>query len=132
MVVDTSALVAMVQGEPERALFAERLAEQTPNFMTAVSWTEVRMVVLSRMRRAGLAALQDLMAAASIEVLPVSVELADSAFDAFRRFGKGRHPARLNLGDCFSYALAKQMSVPLLFKGDDFSKTDVLAATAAR
>lgn len=126
MVVDTSALVAIVQNEPERAVFHERLASlpRAP-LLSAVSWVEAHMVVLSRMGDPGVVALRELMETVNLRTTPVLPELAAAAFDAFRRFGKGRHPAGLNFGDCFAYALAMVMGEPLLFKGDDFSKTDV-------
>ena len=127
MVVDTSALVAIIRDEPERTSFLRRLAEAADPQMLAVTWMEARMVALSRTGDRGLDVLNDLVAQSGIRVVPVSPELADRAFSAFRRYCKGRHPARLNFGDCFSYALASETERPLLFKGDDFSKTDVLA-----
>ena len=129
MVVDTSALVAIVQDEPEREVFEERLASlpRAP-LLSAVSWMEAHMVVLSRMGDPGVVALRELVEAANLRTIPVLPELAERAFDAVRHFGKGRHPAGLNLGDCFSYVLAIVMDEPLLFKGNDFSKTDVMSA----
>jgi ribonuclease VapC len=129
MVVDTSALVAIVRNEPERDVFLERLAElpRAP-LISAVSWMEAHMVVLARMGDPGVALLQEAMEVANLRVVPVPIELAAGAFAAFRRFGKGRHPAGLNFGDCFAYALATTMGEPLLFKGDDFSKTDLMPA----
>jgi ribonuclease VapC len=96
--------------------------------IAAATWTESRIVIFSRSGEAGLVALDELKAAAGIEIVPVTESLADLAFEAFRRFGKGRHPAGLNFGDCFSYALAKERNEPLLFKGDDFPRTDVSPA----
>ena len=94
----------------------------------AVTWTETRIVVLSRMGDQGLVVLRDLAATANLQIVPVSLELADKAFGAFRRFGKGRHPAGLNFGDCFSYALATERNQPLRFKRRDFLETEVLPA----
>ena len=86
------------------------------------------MVVLSRMGDSGIDVLREVFQAANLRTVPVPVELAEAAFDAFRRFGKGRHPAKLNFGDCFAYALAMTMGEPLLFTGGDFTKTDVAPA----
>jgi ribonuclease VapC len=128
MIVDTSALLAIARNEPERDSFALRLAEKPSPAMTSVTWMESQMVMLGRMREAGLLALRGLVASSRIRVVPVSVELADAAFEAFRLYGKGQHAAGLNFGDCFAYALAKTMNVPLLFKGNDFSRTDIVPA----
>ena len=93
-----------------------------------MSWLEASLVVLGRKREAGLADLDRFLARAAIERVPVDLEQADLARTAFARFGKGRHPAGLNLGDCFVYALAKTAGEPLLFKGSDFAATDVSRA----
>lgn len=129
MVVDTSALVAIVRNEPEREVFLEQLAglPRAP-LLSAVSWMEAHMVVLGRMGESGVVVLREVLEAANFQTTPVPSEVAEVAFDAFRRFGKGRHPAGLNFGDCFAYALAMTMGEPLLYKGGDFSKTDVEAA----
>jgi ribonuclease VapC len=128
MVIDTSAVVAIARAEPERGAFLQQLAQAPSLVIAAATWTESRIVIFSRSGEAGLTALDELKAAAGIEIVPVTEPLADLAFEAFRRFGKGRHPAGLNLGDCFSYALAKERNEPLLFKGDDFPRTDVSPA----
>ena len=128
MVVDSSALVAIARREPERDLFLERLSDEAAPAMAAVTWTETRIVLLSRMGEQGLIVLRDLAASANLQIVPVSLELADRAFGAFGRFGTGRHKAGLNFGDCFSYALAAELNQPLLFKGRDFSETDVVPA----
>ena len=86
---------------------------------------EASIVVLSRRREEGLAVLNEVLADMRVGTVPLSVDHARLAIDAFRRFGKGRHPAGLNFGDCFSYALAKATGEPLLFKGGDFSQTDI-------
>ena len=131
MVVDTSALVAIVRNEPERDVFLERLASQPrAPLLSAVTWMEAHMVVLGTMGDPGIVVLREAIATANLRTIQVPVELAEAAFDAFRRFGKGRHPAGLNFGDCFAYALAMTMDEPLLFKGGDFSKTDVTPAVA--
>lgn len=128
MVVDTSALVAIVRNEPERRRFLRLITDAEVPRIAAVTWLEARMVVFGRLGDRGLGILAAILESAEIEVVPVTKEVADTAFGAFRRFGKGRHPAKLNLGDCFSYALAKSSSLPLLFKGGDFSKTDITPA----
>jgi ribonuclease VapC len=128
MVVDTSALVAIARHEPERDRFLQALASEPELAMTAVNWVEARIVLFGRMGEPGLVTLRDLMARAGIQFVAASAELAAGAFEAFRRFGKGRHPARLNICDCFAYALAKETGAPLLFKGGDFARTDIVAA----
>jgi ribonuclease VapC len=128
MVVDSSALVAIIRNEPDRDLLMDRLAEAPAPLIGAVTWMETRMVVLSRSGDQGLTALRNVMAAARFQVMPVTPELANMAFLAFRSFGKGRHSAELNFGDCFAYALAKDLNMPLLFKGRDFARTDVISA----
>ena len=130
IVVDTSAVVAIIRKEPGRQRFLERLADAVDPKMSAVTWMESQMVVFSRLGDHGLAVLRQLRTSAGVDIVPVSGELADLAFSAFRRFGKGRHPASLNFGDCFAYALSKQLQQPLLFKGEDFSRTDAVPAIA--
>ncbi len=90
--------------------------------------TEASMVLLSRWGEDGLKDLREFCARGAVETVSFGPEHVDLAIDAFRRFGKGRHPAGLNMGDCFSYALAKATGEPLLFKGDDFSRTDMKRA----
>ena len=128
MVVDTSALVAVLRNEPDGTALMDRLAQHPAPVISAVTWMETRMVLLSRSGESGVSALRDLIVTAGIQVVPVSSEQADLAFGAFRHFGKGRRSAGLNFGDCFAYALAKELNAPLLFKGDDFAKTDLVAA----
>lgn len=130
MAVDTSALIAVVKDEPERDAFLEALVDAPSVSMSALSWMETRTVVLSRLGEPGLVRLAKSVAVVGVEMLPVSPERADRAFEAFRRYGKGRHPARLNICDCFAYALARELAEPLLFKGDDFPKTDVTPAVS--
>ena len=130
IVVDTSAVVAIIRKEPGRRQFLERLADAVDPKMSAVTWMESQMVVFSRLGEHGLTVLRQLKTSAGVDIVPVSSELADLAFAAFRRFGKGRHPASLNFGDCFAYALSKQLQQPLLFKGEDFARTDAEPAIA--
>lgn len=125
--VDSSALVAIIFGEPELERFSAIIAGE-PTVMSAASVTETAMVVEGRQGADALQEFRLTMQRGAIEVVPVDVETAWRAHAAWQRFGKGRHPAALNFGDCFAYALAKNLSVPLLYKGDDFSQTDITAA----
>jgi ribonuclease VapC len=132
IVVDTSAIVAILQYEPEAAAFLRCISDADSICLSAVSLQEASMVVAGR--TADATAWQDLDALIktySMETIPYTEELALIVRDAFLRFGKGRHPARLNCGDCASYALARSRNIPLLFKGGDFAKTDIVPALAA-
>lgn len=126
--VDSSALVAILLGEPDAERLARTIQAQR-NVITAANLFETAMVVLSRQGPDAERDLRVLVEQFGMDVASVDDELAWAAQAAWRRFGKGRHPAGLNFGDCFSYALAKSLGVPLLFKGDDFSQTDVGIAT---
>ena len=125
MIVDTSALIAVLRREPEADRFIDRLLATSEVRISAGTLPEIRIVAE---RDGGSAELGGLQATLGIEVVPVDARQVDLAFDGFRRFGKGRHPAALNFGDLFAYALARAMDEPLLFKGDDFNRTDVKAA----
>lgn len=128
MVVDTSALVAILQGEPERRAFNEAIAAADSVLVSVASFVEASIVIEARYGADGLLDLDRFLQQARIELTVVDLEQGRLARDAFRQFGKGRHPAGLNFGDCFAYALAAALGHPLLYKGDDFSKTDVVAA----
>ncbi len=128
MVVDSSALLAIVRGEAESQRFRAAMREAFPRLIAAPAAVEASVVMLSRFGEAGLAELKNLLTETSVQVVPFTTAHVDLAVDAFRRFGKGRHPAGLNFGDCFSYALAKATGEPLLFKGEDFSRTDIRRA----
>lgn len=129
MVLDTSAVVAVLFGEPGASQYTKAMRESmTPLRMSAAGVLEVTMVVEARRGTAigeRFGALVDTM---EIEICPVDADLVAVAQRAWRRFGKGRHPAKLNFGDCFSYALATSLGEPLLFTGDDFTQTDVISA----
>ncbi len=130
--VDTSVLIAILQNEPETAAFLRCITESETTVLSAVSLQEASMVVAGRTADASAwRELDALIRAFSIETIPYTEDLALIARDAFLRFGKGRHPARLNCGDCASYALAKSLNIPLLFKGSDFARTDIVAALPA-
>ena len=128
MILDTSALIAIAFQEPEAEALASAIARSDTVRMSTGNLLETRIVVLARKGDRGLAKLSGLLDAARVEPMPVTQEHVDLALGAFDRFGKGRHPAGLNFGDCFAYALAKALGEPLLFKGGDFSQTDIAAA----
>lgn len=125
MVIDTSALLAILQDEPERRAFNEALEQAASRLVSTASFVETSIVIEARYGANGLRDLDLFLAKAGIELIPVDVEQAEAARRAFSRFGKGRHAAGLNYGDCFSYALAKVLDEPLLYKGEDFSRTDL-------
>jgi ribonuclease VapC len=126
MVIDTSAVLAILLDEPERRRFNEAIEMADSRRISAATFVETSIVIESRFGAQGLQALDRFMERADIEVVPVDVEQARAAREAFIRFGKGHHAAGLNFGDCFSYALARVLAEPLLFKGDDFARTDAL------
>ena len=128
MVIDTSALVAILAGEPERRAFLEAIDAADSRRMSAGSFVETSIVVEARYGPEGVHALDRLLQRAAIDVVPVDLEQAREARRGFSRFGKGRDVAGLNYGDCFAYALASVFAEPLLFKGDDFVHTDVAIA----
>ncbi len=128
MIIDTSAILAILFGEPDASRYEEAIAVAQPRLISVATLLKAAMVVESR---GGVAAGQELdrfLKTASIELVPITAEQADSARRAWRRFGKGNHPAGLNFGDCFVYALAQTSREPLLFKGEDFARTDIEAA----
>ena len=128
MIVDTSAIMAILQKEPEAPAFGAALTEGARTAISAATLVELCVVAESRAGAAVWAEVEALMADAAIEVAPFTAEQAALAREGWRRFGKGRHPAGLNLGDCFAYALAQERGEPLLFKGGDFALTDVRRA----
>jgi ribonuclease VapC len=125
MVLDTSAVLAILQNEPERRQFNEAIDAAETRSLSTASFVECSMIVESRYGADGVRDLDLFIAKAQISLVPVDEEQANLARRAFRQYGKGRHPAGLNFGDCFSYALSKALQEPLLFKGNDFSQTDV-------
>jgi len=127
MVIDTSALLAILQDEPERRTFTEAIEAAEARSMSAATFVETSIVIESRYGAEGLRDFDELIAVAAIELVPVDAEQARIARAAFSQFGKGRSPAGLNYGDCFSYALAKALGEPLLYKGSDFAQTDIAA-----
>lgn len=125
--VDTSALVSVVLGEPDAETML-RVLRAEHAVLSAASLVEAAIVVEARQGPDSARDLRELVAGAIDEVMPVDEAASVAAVDAWRRFGKGRHPAGLTFGDCFAYGLAASLDVPLLFKGDDFAQTDVRAA----
>jgi ribonuclease VapC len=125
MVIDTSAVLAILLDEPEADDIEMAIDADPVRLMSAASYLETAIVVESRLGEPGGRELDLLLHKAGIEIVAVTAEQADAARDAWRRFGRGRHLASLNFGDCFSYALASASGEPLLFKGDDFDKTDI-------
>ncbi|HXH06463.1 MAG TPA: type II toxin-antitoxin system VapC family toxin [Vicinamibacterales bacterium] len=131
MVIDTSALVAILQGAPNRRSLLEAIEAADTRRMSVASFVETSIVIEARYGAEGLRDLDRFIHLAGIELVPVDAEQGQLARAAFSRFGKGRHPAALNFGDCFAYALAMVLGEPLLFTGEDFARTDVRAALAA-
>jgi len=127
-VVDTSALVAILLNEPDWAELLGRIQRFGLCAISAANRTEFLLVANTRLRGNGAEIGKQLLERLGIVTLPVDGSLADLAVQAHQQFGKGPHTAGLNFGDCFSYALAKQLDLPLLFKGDDFSQTDIRIA----
>ena len=130
MVLDTSAILAILQDEPERRAFNEAIEAASERRLSAATFVELSIVIAARFGPEGIRDLDLFLATAAIELLPFDTDQAQLARAAFSRFGKGRHPAGLNVGDCFAYALASAYDEPLLFKGNDFLLTDLRSAIA--
>lgn len=128
MIVDTSALAAILFGEPEAALFTQIIHDADRCLISAANFLELSIVIEGQIGPDAGRQCDIFLNRARITIEPVTVEHAHLARQAFLDFGKSRHPAGLNFGDCFSYALAKATAEPLLFKGEDFKKTDIRPA----
>ena len=129
IVLDTSALVAIIQAEPECDTFLNVIRTAERVVVSAVSVLEAGMVLYARKGETGIDETTNLLDGMGVEIVPFDAALVQGALQAFVRYGKGNNsPARLNFGDCAVYALAKSMNAPLLFKGNDFSETDISAA----
>jgi ribonuclease VapC len=126
MVLDTSALLAILLNEPERRSFTEAIELAESRSLSAANFVEVSIILEQRHGAEGVRAFDRLLAAAAITIVAVDSDQAHIARDAYQMYGKGRHAAGLNYGDCFAYALATVRAEPLLFKGNDFTLTDVL------
>jgi ribonuclease VapC len=127
MVIDTSAVMAVLLNEPQRGAIESQL-ETGPCRISAATRVELALVAEGRAGPEGARIADELLERFDVEVHPVDARMARTAINGWRRYGKGRHPAGLNFGNCFSYALAIELSESLLFVGDDFSKTDVESA----
>ncbi|ULE34034.1 type II toxin-antitoxin system VapC family toxin [Mycobacterium sp. IDR2000157661] len=125
MVIDTSALVAMLSDEPEADVFEAAVEADGTRLMSTASYLETAIVIETRFGEPGGRELDLWLHRAAVELVAVDAGQVEVARVAYRTYGKGRHRAALNYGDCFSYALAKVSNQPLLFKGDDFAQTDI-------
>lgn len=128
MVIDSSALLAILQDEPERRSFNQVIEGAETRRMSVTNFVEVSMVLEARHGAEGVRDLDIFLDRAGIELVAVDAHQGMMARHAFSRFGKGRHAAGLNFGDCFAYALARVLGEPLLFKGTDFGRTDAQPA----
>src|ERR1700730_10430412 len=131
MVIDTSAIVAILFDEPDQRRYGEAIEAATVRIVSAVTRVELAFVIEGRKREAGRERLERFFRLTGTEIVAVTPQQAEIAIDAFRRFGRGRHRAALHIGDCFSYALALAADDTLLFKGDDFIHTDIRPALPA-
>jgi ribonuclease VapC len=129
MIIDTSALVAVLDQEPEAERIVRTLASAPERVLSAANLVEVGIVMQARRGDDGARDLDLLLAKLRVDIAAVTANQADIARKAFRRYGRGRHAANLNFGDCFAYALAQDTSAPLLFKGNDFGQTDVMVVS---
>lgn len=127
MVIDTSAPVAVLFGQPEAEDFAAAIEQDPVRLISAASVLETSLVIESELGEEGGRERDLLLMKSAVETIPFNAEQLTIAREAFRRYGKGRHPAALNYGDCFGYALSEATGEPLLFNGEDFSRTDVAA-----
>ncbi|NRP74887.1 Ribonuclease VapC30 [Ensifer psoraleae] len=128
MVIDTSAIVAIAFNEPEAEAYEQKVVDAPRRFISAATVLELAIVIEARLGEAGATELDLWLFKAGVEVVAVDAEQIAVARRAWRSYGKGRHPAGLNYGDCFSYALARTRNEPLLYKGNDFARTDIEAA----
>lgn len=127
MIIDSSAILTILFAEPDAAVFAKAMSEADACKISAATFVEVAVVVEAQTQDRGSRQLDAFLRRAGFVIEPVTEEQAHLARQAYSDFGKGRHPAGLNFGDCFSYALAKASGEALLFKGGDFSKTDIVS-----
>jgi ribonuclease VapC len=132
MIIDTSAIIAILRDEPEAASCARAMADAAIHRVSAVNFVESAVVIDASRDPIATRRFDDFIREANISIEPVTEIQAQIARDAYRDFGKGSgHPAKLNFGDCFAYALAKESGEPLLFKGGDFAHTDIFSALPA-
>ena len=131
MIIDTSALFAIVNEEPDASLYERAIRDAPHPRMSLATYLEATIVVEGRLDEDKGRELEDLVKGEDIELVPVTLDQVEVAQKAWRDFGKGNHRAALNYGDCFAYALARTSGEPLLFKGNDFSQTDIPPAQTA-
>lgn len=125
MILDTSALLAILLNEADAAAYANAIVDAADRRISAATWVETAQVITTRRGERGVEVFRALVEKMQAKIEPVDLAQAELAYSAWKQFGKGRHPAGLNFGDCFSYALAKQTEESLLFKGADFRRTDI-------
>lgn len=126
MIIDTSAMIAILYREPEAEAFVQQIHDADACRISVANYVEMSMAIESQLGAEGMRQAEAFFRRAGIVIEPVTVEHGELARQAFLDFGKGRHKAGLNYGDCFSYALAKATGEPLLFKGNDFNQTDIM------
>ena len=129
MVIDTSAIMAAISGEPDAPLYREAIKSADISLLSAVTMLETQIVLFARIGATAVTAFHELIEKTPIVIVPFDEMLAAAAFAAYRTYGKGRgHAAQLNIIDCTAYALARSRGLPLLFKGNDFARTDAISA----
>ncbi|TCL92227.1 ribonuclease VapC [Rhizobium sp. PP-WC-2G-219] len=128
MIIDTSAMVAILYGEPEAVAFTPLIYDSATSRISVANYLELSMVIEKQLGSEGMRQADAFFRRAVIDIEPVRVEQGHLARQAFLDFGKGRHKAGLNFGDCFAYALARHFDEPLLSKGNDFTETDIRSA----
>jgi len=130
LVVDTSAVVCIAIGEIDAEKYVAALSIADTKLLPAPAYLECAMVLSGRLGTASTARLADVLSNAGVTIEPFTPEMAELAINAFHIYGKGRHKASLNFGDCFVYGVAKALNLPLLYKGNDFARTDIASALA--
>ena len=125
MIIDSSALVAVILRELDEAVYAHAILQSAQPAMSAANWLEAAIIFDSRKLPEGRIRFEEVIADFRIEIVPVTLEIAERARRAYQQFGRGNHPAKLNYGDCFAYATAAIRGEPLLYKGNDFAQTDI-------
>lgn len=128
VVLDTSALTAILLAEADAATYITAISQVPERLLSSATWLELSVVILAKRGDEGLRELDLIVVRGEIQVVPFTQEQAQLARDAYRVYGRGRHQAGLNYGDCFSYAVARWFKAPLLYKGNDFSHTDIQSA----
>jgi ribonuclease VapC len=129
MVIDTSVLIAVLKGEDDAVALTQCMAAAPTRYISAGSMLECGIVIGAFYGDLGLEAMRELASYLQLKTVPFDANQSRAGYEAFRRYGRGsKHPAKLNFGDCFAYALARTRNLPLLFKGDDFIHTDIVPA----